>query len=78
MDYISTEQLWITKAKDKTYSQAIFGTPMKKRLLVEITDKKAKNHRELIELMAEKIKHSKMTKEQVLELRAKVVEHNAE
>ena len=45
---------------------------------MEITDKKAKNHRELIEFMAEKIKHSKMTKEQVLELRAKVVEHNAE
>ena len=78
MDYIDTENLWITRAKDKTYIQAVFGTPKKKRLLVEITQKKAKNHLELIELIAEQIKHTKVTKEQVLALRAKVVEHNGE
>jgi hypothetical protein len=30
MDYINTEHLWITRAKDKTYIQAVFGTPKKK------------------------------------------------
>ena len=78
MDYIDTEQVWITRAKDKTYIQAMFGTPKKKRLLVEISEKMANNHKELIELIAEQLKHTKMTKAQVLDLRAKVLAQQAE
>jgi hypothetical protein len=78
MDYIDTEQVWITRAKDKTYIQAMFGTPKKKRLLVEISEKMANNHKELIELIAEQLKHTKMTKAQVLDLRAKALAQQAE
>jgi hypothetical protein len=59
------------------HSSSIWNTK-EKQLLVEITEKKAKKHLELIELIAEQIKHTKVTKEQVLALRAKVVEHNGE
>ncbi len=30
MDYIDTEHVWITRAKDNTYIQAMFGTPREK------------------------------------------------
>ena len=50
----------------------------RKRLLVEISEKKANNHKELIELIAEQLKHTKMTKAQVLDLRAKALAQQAE
>jgi len=59
------------------HSSSIWNTK-EKRLLVGITEKKANTHLELSELIAEQIKHTKVTKEQVLALRAKVVEHNGE
>jgi len=49
-----------------------------KRLLVEISEKMANNHKELIELIAEQLKHTKMTKAQVLDLRAKALAQQAE
>ena len=77
MDYIDTERLWITRAKDKTYIQAVLGTPKKKYFWWRL-QRRIQKHLELIELIAEQIKHTKVTKEQVLALRAKVVEHNGE
>ena len=54
----------------KTCIQGIFGTPRKKRLVVEITEKRApQHHRELIKRIAEHIKNNKVTKEQVKSLR---------
>ena len=63
-EYTVSEPLWITKAKDNTYLQGIFGTPGQKRLVVEITEKRApNNHRELIERIATYIgHHNKVTK----------------
>jgi len=66
------------KGQGQTYSQAVLGTPKKNYFWLRLHRRKQKQHLELIELIAEQIKHTKVTKEQVLALRAKVVEHNGE
>ena len=69
-DYIVSEPLWVTKAKDKTYFQGIFGTPRQNILVVDITEKGAPNNRrEFIERIAIRINHNNVTKEQVKSLR---------
>jgi hypothetical protein len=72
-DFIQQEQLWITKAATRTYIQGIFGTPKKKRLIVEVSELMSKQHREVVETLAEHIKTHKVTKEQVKALREKLV-----
>ena len=52
MDYIDTEHVWITRAKDKTYIQAMFGTT-KKNAFGGDQWEDGNNHKELIELIAE-------------------------
>ena len=47
-DFISQEQLWITRASARTYLQAAFGTPRKKRLVVEVRETQTQKHREVI------------------------------
>ena len=67
--YIASEPLWIAKTQDKTYLQGIFGIPRQKRL-VDFTEKRApKNHRELIERIAQHTKNNKVAKERVKSLR---------
>ena len=68
-DFISQEQLWITRASSRTYLQAVFGTPRKKRLVVEIRENQTQNHREVIQQIADRIKCDKATEEQVKVLR---------
>jgi hypothetical protein len=41
LGYITSERLWVTKAKDNTYIQAIIGRPMQNILVVNITEKRA-------------------------------------
>ena len=63
LDYIVSQPIWITKAKDKTYFQCIFGPPRQKRLVVGIAAKRAcNNRRELIERIAKHIKNNNVTK----------------
>ena len=61
------------KAATRTYLQGIFGTPKQKRLIVEVSEAMSKEHREVIETLAEHIKTHKVTKEQVKVLRGKLV-----
>jgi len=72
-DFIQQEQLWITKAATRTYIQGIFGTPKKKRLIVEVSEVMSKQHRNVAETLAEHIKTHKVTKDQVKALREKLV-----
>ena len=69
-DYVVIDPLWNTKAKDNTYPQCKNGTPKQKRLVLDITEKRApNNHRELIERIATHIKRNNMTKQEVHSLR---------
>ena len=68
-DFISKDHVWITRASSRTYLQAVFGTPQKKRLVVEIRETQTQNHRDLIQQIADHIKCNKVTKEQVKVLR---------
>ena len=72
-DFISQEQLWITRASARTYLQAVFGTPRQKRLVVEVRETQTQKHREVIEQIAEHIKGNQVTKEQVRVLRDSLV-----
>ena len=72
-DFISQEQLWITRASARTYQQAVFGTPRQRRLVVEVRETQTQKHREVIEQIAEHIKGNQVTKEQVRVLRDSLV-----
>ena len=72
-DFISQEQLWITRASARTYLQAVFGTPRQKRLVVEVRETQTQKHREVIEQIAQHINCNKVTKEQVKVLRDSLV-----
>ena len=72
-DFISQEQLWVTRASARTYLQAVFGTPRQKRLVVEVRETQTQKHREVIEQIAEHIKCNQVTKEQVKVLKNSLV-----
>ena len=72
-DFISQEQLWITRASARTYLQAVFGAPRQKRLVVEVRETQTQKPREVIEQIADHIKCNKVTKDQVKVLRDSLV-----
>ncbi len=66
-------QLWPTFAKDRSYFHAGAGT--KKVFILEVNQKKTKNHRKVIEtIMATVAKHD-LNKAEAVELRNELLEH---
>jgi len=67
------QDLHIVQAKDRTYIQG-WGMPKDKHLLVEISEKMSKNHKDLIQTIANKIREGGMTKDMARNMRGKLLE----
>jgi len=72
IDFI--QDLHIVQAKDRTYIQGWWGIPKGKHLVVEISEKMSKNHKDLIQTIANKIREGGMTKDMARNMRGKLLE----
>lgn len=70
------QEVRIVKAKDRTYIQGVWGNPGEKHLVVEISEKQSPKHRDLIDIIAKKIKDGGMTKAKARQMRTDLL--NAE
>lgn len=68
------QDLRIVQAKDRTYIQGWWGMPKGKHLVVEISEKMTKNHKDLIQKIANKIREGEMTKAMARNMREKLLE----
>ena len=63
------KEIKIVKAKDRTYIQGCWGNPKEKHLVVEINERQTVNHRDFINVIANKMSEGGVTKAMALQMR---------